>query len=434
MRVLVMGGTEFISLHLVQALRRDGHEVTVLNRGRQPRAACPPACATIVADRKDHAALRRALAGGARRRRWCDVTYAPTTRRGRRRRCSTRWPAGSATSLFVSTGARLRPRAGRSPSTRTRRARLYWGEYAKQQDRRRGRAAASDTASGGLPVTIVRPTHVYGPLNTRNNETFFFDRLVRGRPDPACPATAGWLRQFGHVEDLADAMAAMLGVPAAFGQAYNVMRRGGHHPGRLRRADRRGDQAPAHARQVAPAPVRRLGAPARPSARTSCTTATPSTPLHRVRARARRAPALHAGRPGWLRPAKWYQRPGPGSTGRSTSPSRIAVLAELGRADRRAPRGVPDRRSSYQPTRAEALAYARLIRLPRGRAFTGPRGLLARGEAAAAIGEVGDRSTPGGFPPPLLRAGPGSLRWVAESRERASTGPPRAGARRPGSS
>lgn len=68
----------------------------------------------------------------------------------------------------------------------------------------------------------MRPTHVYGPLNTRNNETFFFDRLVRGRP-VLVPDGGGWLRQFGHVEDLADAMAAMLGNPAAFGRAYNVM-------------------------------------------------------------------------------------------------------------------------------------------------------------------------------------------------------------------
>jgi UDP-glucose 4-epimerase len=70
-------------------------------------------------------------------------------------------------------------------------------------------------------VSIVRPTHVYGPLNTRNNETFFFDRLVRGRPI-LVPGAGGWLRQFGHVEDLADAIAGMLGVPAAHGQAYAV--------------------------------------------------------------------------------------------------------------------------------------------------------------------------------------------------------------------
>src|SRR2546427_3353624 len=74
---------------------------------------------------------------------------------------------------------------------------------------------------GGLPVTIVRPTHVYGPMNTRNNETFVFDRLVRGRP-VLLPGAGGWLRPFGHVEDLADALAALLRVAPAFGHAYNL--------------------------------------------------------------------------------------------------------------------------------------------------------------------------------------------------------------------
>jgi nucleoside-diphosphate-sugar epimerase len=74
----------------------------------------------------------------------------------------------------------------------------------------------------GQPVSIVRPTHVMGPLNTRNNETFFMDRIWRGRP-VLIPGHGGWLRQFGHVEDLAEAMAAMLGDPRAYGQAYNVM-------------------------------------------------------------------------------------------------------------------------------------------------------------------------------------------------------------------
>jgi nucleoside-diphosphate-sugar epimerase len=61
-----------------------------------------------------------------------------------------------------------------------------------------------------------------GPLNTRNNETFFMDRISRGRP-VLVPGPGGWLRQFGHVEDLAEVMATLLGDPRAYGRAYNVM-------------------------------------------------------------------------------------------------------------------------------------------------------------------------------------------------------------------
>jgi len=61
-----------------------------------------------------------------------------------------------------------------------------------------------------------------GPLNTRNNETFFMDRIHRGRP-VLVPGHGGWLRQFGHVEDLALVMAALLGDARSHGQAYNVM-------------------------------------------------------------------------------------------------------------------------------------------------------------------------------------------------------------------
>jgi nucleoside-diphosphate-sugar epimerase len=48
------------------------------------------------------------------------------------------------------------------------------------------------------------------------------DRIRRSRP-VLVPGHGGWLRQFGHVEDLASAMAAMLGNAKVYGQAYNVM-------------------------------------------------------------------------------------------------------------------------------------------------------------------------------------------------------------------
>jgi UDP-glucose 4-epimerase len=216
MDVLVLGGTEFVSLHLVRALLRDGHRVTVLNRGRRP-GRLPAGVRALACDRLDHAALRTTLAG-ERVDALVDIAYAPTSGADVEAvLAALEGRLGHA--VFVSTG-RVHDHALPIPYHEDTPRSLYWGEYA------RNKIAGEDVLlrrhrEHGLPVTIVRPTHVYGPLNTRNNETFFFDRLVRGRP-VLVPGAGGWLRQFGHVEDLADAMARMLGVPAAFGQAYNV--------------------------------------------------------------------------------------------------------------------------------------------------------------------------------------------------------------------
>jgi len=209
MRVLVVGGTEFISLHLVRALLRERHNVVVLNRGRQP-GRVPAGVKTIVADRKDHAALGRALAG-ERFDGLVDITYAPTTGDDVRA-LLVALDGRAGHTIFVSTG-RVHDHALPIPYHEDTPRSLFWGEYAKNK------IEGEDAyLSSGLPASVVRPTHVFGPLNTRNNETFFFDRLVRGRP-VLVPGAGGWLRQFGHVEDLADAMAAMLGDRRAFGRA-----------------------------------------------------------------------------------------------------------------------------------------------------------------------------------------------------------------------
>jgi nucleoside-diphosphate-sugar epimerase len=212
MRVLVVGGTEFISLHLVRALLRDRHDVVVLNRGRQPDRV-PAGVKTIIADRKDHAGLGRVL-GSERFDGLVDITYAPTTGDDVRALLAA-FGGRVGHAIFVSTG-RVHDHALPIPYHEDTPRNLYWGEYAKNK------IEGEDAYLGsGVPATVVRPTHVFGPLNTRNNETFFFDRLVRGRP-VLVPGDGGWLRQFGHVEDLANAMAAMLGDRRAFGRAYNV--------------------------------------------------------------------------------------------------------------------------------------------------------------------------------------------------------------------
>jgi nucleoside-diphosphate-sugar epimerase len=215
MRTLIMGGTEFISLHLVRSLLRVGHEVTVFNRGKRGQRL-PPGVRAIVGDRKDHAGLRERLRG-ARFDGVFDVTYAPTL--GEDVVALLEALEGHPHVILVSTG-RVYDHTLPIPYSEETPRSFYWGDYARHK------IAAEDVllerhCRDGLPVTIVRPTHVMGPLNTRHNETFFMDRIGRGRP-VLVPGHGGWLRQFGHAEDLADAMAAMLGDPRAYGQAYNV--------------------------------------------------------------------------------------------------------------------------------------------------------------------------------------------------------------------
>src|SRR3989441_384218 len=216
MRVLVIGGTEFISLHLLRTLVPRGHEVVVLNRGRHSDRL-PAGVKALTGDRTDHAAVRRTLAGLTVDA-LVDIAYAPTT--GEDVAAVLEALDGRvAHAIFVST-ARVYDHARPIPYDESTPRSLYWGEYAKNK------IAGEDAVlrrhrERGWPVTIVRPTHVYGPMNTRNNETFFFDRLLRGRP-VLLPGDGRWLRQFGHVEDLADAMAALLGRREAVGEAYNV--------------------------------------------------------------------------------------------------------------------------------------------------------------------------------------------------------------------
>jgi nucleoside-diphosphate-sugar epimerase len=216
MRTLIMGGTEFISLHLARSLMRSGHEVTVFNRGKRPERL-PAGVRAIAGDRKDHAGLRQRL-GGERFDGVFDVTYAPTDAADVAALADAL--AGRPHVIFVST-ARVYDHNLPIPYAEDTPRSFYWGDYARHK------IGGEDVLferhrRDGLPVTIVRPTHVMGPDNTRNNETFFMDRIRSGRP-VLVPGNGGWLRQFGHVEDLADAMAAMLGNPRTYGQAYNVM-------------------------------------------------------------------------------------------------------------------------------------------------------------------------------------------------------------------
>ena len=77
MECLILGGSEFIGLHVVRELLRRRHRVAVLNRGTRNHRL-PAGVEVLLADRKEHAALRARLQGRGFDAVF-DIAYAPTT-------------------------------------------------------------------------------------------------------------------------------------------------------------------------------------------------------------------------------------------------------------------------------------------------------------------------------------------------------------------
>jgi nucleoside-diphosphate-sugar epimerase len=216
-RTLVLGGSVFVGRHLVEELLRRGHEVTILNRGLTP-VAHPPAVQRLTCDRKDHDAVRRALADVHLDAVFDVSAYTPEdvaimaeVLRGRVEHY-----------VFTSTVA-VYARSDYAPVDeefdldRRPQANPYTAGKVRCED-----ILMAACRDHGFPVTVIRPSYVYGPHNPLTMREFsFFLRLQQGRKI-VVPSNGSVLFQSGHVDDLARAFAAVLGRREAIGQAYNV--------------------------------------------------------------------------------------------------------------------------------------------------------------------------------------------------------------------
>lgn len=207
MRILVMGGTRFIGVYLTQILVKQGHEVVLFNRGNQP--APVEGVSQIHGDRKDAAQLKDKLAGES-----FDAIFDNNGRELSDTQPLVEIFKGKLQHFVYVSSAGVYQKSDQMPHIE--------GDAVDPNSRHKGKFATEDYLKAqGVPFTSVRPVYIYGPQNYNDLEAWFFDRIVRDRPVPV-PGSGMALTQLGHVQDLAEAMAAVLGNSQAIGQIYNI--------------------------------------------------------------------------------------------------------------------------------------------------------------------------------------------------------------------
>lgn len=207
MRILIMGGTRFIGVSLTRLLVKQGHDVTLFNRGNKP--APVDGVQQIHGDRTNADDLKTKLAG----------TEFDAVFDNNGRELSDTQPLAE---IFKDRLQHFVYMSSAGVYLKSDQMPHIEGDPVDPKSRHKGK---NDTerylAEQGFPFTSIRPTYIYGPQNYNDLEAWFFDRIVRDRPIPI-PGHGQHFTQFGHVQDLAHAMTKVLGNSKAIGQIYNV--------------------------------------------------------------------------------------------------------------------------------------------------------------------------------------------------------------------
>ena len=207
MRILIMGGTRFIGVYLTRILVEQGHEVVLFNRGNKP--APVPGVQQIHGDRTQPDDLKTKLAGET-----FDAIFDNNGRELSDTQPLAELFQGKVQHFIYMSSAGVYLKSDQMPHIE--------GDPVDPKSRHKGKhETEAYLAAQGLPFTAIRPVYIYGPQNYNDLEAWFFDRIVRDRPVPI-PAHGLHLTQWGHVQDLAQAMVQVLGNSAAIRQIYNV--------------------------------------------------------------------------------------------------------------------------------------------------------------------------------------------------------------------
>jgi 2'-hydroxyisoflavone reductase len=218
MRILVIGGTQFMGREIVQRLAGRGHDVTVLHR--RDSHDLGEGIHNLQADRGDLGMLTELL----REHRFeavFDIAYdwdKGTTAdqvEAAARACGDELRRYVFMSSVAAYGSGVGHRES-DPLAPDNHPNPYIAHKASSE-----RALFRMRAASGFPVTTVRPPYVHGPRQPFYREQFFWDRLLDGRPI-VLPDGGDTPMQWAYSLDVAEAFVRTIEVPEAAGEAFNV--------------------------------------------------------------------------------------------------------------------------------------------------------------------------------------------------------------------
>ncbi|BAZ45866.1 mRNA-binding protein [Chondrocystis sp. NIES-4102] len=207
MRILIMGGTRFIGVYLTKVLVQQGHEVVLFNRGNNPVPV--EGVTQIQGDRRDATQLKEKLSGES-----FDAIFDNNGRELSDTQPLVEIFNGKVNHFVYVSSAGVYLKSQQMPHRE--------GDAVDPNSRHKGKHHTEDyLKESGIPWTSIRPVYIYGAQNYNDLEAWFFDRIVRDRPVPI-PGNGMYITQFGHVQDLAVAMAKVLNNETAIGKIYNI--------------------------------------------------------------------------------------------------------------------------------------------------------------------------------------------------------------------
>lgn len=213
-RCLVFGGNAFVGKSVASRLVQEGYQVYVLNRGNHPN---PEGCIHIHADRNNLKEMTQVLEGLI-----FDAVFDITAYTPEQTRIAIDCLEGKTQHFIHLSSATVYMPTDEYPITEESAvgSNPIWGDYGTQKFGCEQELLRS-YQTRNFPMTIFRPFYIYGPGNNHEREMYVFRRLLQGKPI-ILPGNGRPIIQFGHIDDLVDALLASMLQEKTYGQIYNI--------------------------------------------------------------------------------------------------------------------------------------------------------------------------------------------------------------------